>query len=228
MAVTRVNSSAIKGTSTAATAISTTVGVAVAVGDLLVAVADGTGTHVTNGMAMSATGNGAFTTLLETDQGGSSSHWMQTFYLRAAVAMAATDTVTFTPYAGSTANAFAVDIFRGAAGTINRAAVGSTNASSATPTAPALATAPTAGSLVLALAGWSTGTGTPPAAFTAGSSNTTNQSVGIGYVLSADGSSTYGGTWSITTNVSATQTVAFDAAAAAAGSAIRRGGRWAW
>jgi hypothetical protein len=63
----------------------------------------------------------------------------------------------------------------------------------------------------------STGTATKPTAYTAGSNRTTTITSAIGYILSADGSSTYGGTWTWgTTNTSALQTVAFDAASAAA------------
>jgi hypothetical protein len=216
MAITRVNTSTINANSTAATAYSVAVGVAVAVGDLIVAICAGTGTHATNGMAVTATNNGSLTTLLEVVQGSSSTHWSQSFYKLATASMLSTDTLTFTPYVSSAVNTIVADIFRGTAGTINRAAVGSTNATSATPPTPALATAPTAGSLVLTMGSWSSGTGTPPTtpAYTAGSINTTSQSAAIGYILSADGSTTYGGNWAITSNTSAMQTVAFDAAAA--------------
>lgn len=217
MAVTRVNSSSISGTSTAATAYTAAVGVAVAIGDLIVVNANSNGTHVTNGMACSDSKNGAYTTLLETDQGGASTRWQQTFWKVATVAMVTTDTISLTPYASNTASAFSVDIFRGTGGTISHAAVGTPGASGTTAANPALAAAPAAGDLVLTLATASSGTLTQPAAFTKGSFGTTNVATANAYVLSADGSSTYGGTWTLgTTNTSAEQTVAFAGSTVAA------------
>lgn len=211
MAITRVNGSAITGSGTTATAYTATLP-AVLAGDLIVVTANCNGTHVTNGMSCSETSTStALTTIHETDQGGSSSRWLQTFYLYVTNDIAS-GTIRLTPYASNTASSMSIDIFRGTSGVISRAVQGNSAALGTTASTPALATAPPAGDLVLSLVSVSSGTATKPTAYTAGSTIATNVRTANAYVLSADGTSTYGGTWTWgSSNTSALQTVSFSA-----------------
>jgi hypothetical protein len=215
--VTRITTGNPGGAGTTAAAYTGAVGVAVAVGDLIVVYANSNGTHVTNGMACSDAKNGAYTTGLEQQGGSSSSRWSQSFYKFATVALLATDNITVTPYAANTSSSFAVEVFRGLAGTVNRAFVGAANASALTAAAPALASAPTVGSLVVSMASTGSSTHTIASPFTLGSTGRT-PTTSIGYVLAANGTSTYGVTWTAAAaNTWSTETVAFDPAVAPVG-----------
>lgn len=219
MAVTRVNTATITASSSTASAYTTAVGVATAVGDLVVVTMTCNGTHAANGMVFSDAVNGTYTVLKEQDGSGSSSRWLQTFYKFTTGAMTTGTLLSATPYAASTASAFVVDIFRGTTGAISEPVVGASPAAGTTFAAPALAAAPPAGDLVLSLVFAAAGTLTKPAAFTQGSSTTTTTSAANGYVLSADGASTYGGTWSLSaSNSNAAETVSFAQASGAAAS----------
>lgn len=229
MSVTRVTPSSLSASSNAATAYSLTVptGTGIQAGDLVTVVADGnfSGTRVSKGMKVKDSVNGTnYTTIDETQQGGSSSHWMQTFCFQTPKAIPDGSSITFTPSSGSTVNSFAVDVWRGTTGAITRAVQKLTNAASLTPAAPALASAPAAGDLVLTFCGASSGTLGAGSPFTLGSANQGAggvQSVGIGYVLSASGSSTYASTWTDSSSqTSATQTVAFGSVAGAPALAV--------
>ena len=232
MTVTRVNSASIGAFSAAATAYTAAVpvGTGIAAGDLIVVVAAGnfTGTRVSDGMSIYDSVNGAgkpYNTIGETQQGGSSSHWMQTFYYVTPVNIADGSTFTFTPASGSTANSFSVDIYRGSTGSIVVSMVGQSNAANTSLAAPALASVPPAGSLVLTFCASSGGLLTTGSPFTAGSNvNNSGQSTGIGYVLSANGSSSYGSAWTdSSTQTSATQTVAFGGTASGAAYLVGEG-----
>jgi hypothetical protein len=211
VAITRVNGSAITGSGTTASAYTAAVG-AVLAGDLIIVTANCNGTHATNGMSCSETSTStALTTISETDQGGSSTRWLQTFYLYVTNDIASA-TISLTPYAANTASSMSVDVFRGTGGNISRAVQIVSGVLGTTANNPALATAPPAGDLVLSLVSVSTGTATQPAAYTAGSTIATNVRTANAYVLSADGVSTYGGNWTWgTSNTSALQTVSFAA-----------------
>ena len=215
VAITRVNSASINASGTTAAAYSTTLGVAAAAGDLIIVNASGNGTHVANGMSVQDSVNLTnFTTITEVQGGGASSHWAQAFYYVTPQALASGTTITLTPYALNTLSSFDVDIFRGTSGAISRAVTLTSGVAGTTAVTPALATAPVAGDLVLSMIEVSTGTATPPAAYTKGSFTVTTASSCIGYVLAADGASTYSGTWTWgTSNTSDLQTVAFGAAA---------------
>lgn len=211
MAITRVNGSSISGSGTTASAYNVTGSPALLAGDLLVITMDCNGTHAANGMSATLAGE-TFTTIAETQQGGASARWVQTFYC--VLATSQTPTPSVTPYALNTASTAVMDVYRGANGLISRAAQVTSGASGTSATNPALLSAPLAGDLVLTLTGVSSGTATQPAAFTLGSqSSAGGPTVSSAYVLSADGASTYGGTWTWgTANTSALQTVAFGAA----------------
>lgn len=179
-------------------------------GDVLVVAGASQGTHAANGMAVQDSVNSVpFTTVLETQGGSASSRWLQTFVYKTTVDLPPGTTLSFTPYAASTQNGFVVDVFRGVSATIAQAAVGSSNALAPTSVAPALGAAPPVGSLVLTFC--QAGSGTLTSGFTAGSTNTNNNSVGTGWwgATGADGSSTYTSTWVLgTSNTSSAQTVA--------------------
>jgi hypothetical protein len=215
VAITRVNSASLTGTGTSSPVTFTiTAGTGIKAGDLLVAMGGSQGTHVTNGMTCKDSVNNVnFNVLLETDQGGSSSHWGQSFWYQTPQDIPDGSTITFTPYATPLVAGIALDVFRGCAGTISGAAVGLSNSTSATPPQPALGSAAPAGDLVIVTVTCSTGStiASPGSPFVLGSSQNTNQCVGVGYILSAAGGSTYSGlTWNITsTNTSATQIASF-------------------
>lgn len=218
MSLTHVNTVSLSANSTAATAYSITIpaGQGILAGDLIVVCADGTGTHASNGMAVQDNINATpYTTIRETQQGGASTHWLQTFYYATPLNFAndGTDLITFTPYASSTLNSFSVDVFRSTSQAISQAVVFSSVTSGTSFAASALGSAPATGDLVLTFCGATTGTLTQGSPFTLGSSANTNQSTAIGYVLGADGSTTYASTWTDgATSTAATQTVAFGSA----------------
>lgn len=213
MPVTRVNGSSISAVGATAASYGVAIGVACNVGDLIVVSADCNGTHATNDMTVQETTNVQnFVQLGEQQQGGASSRWQQTFYLFTAVALTGTETIQLQPYVANTASSFTVDVFRGCSGTVSRAVTKAAGASGGTANSPALGSAPPAGDLVLSLVAVSSGTTTPPSPFTKGSERVTTPTTCNAYVLSADGVSTYGGTWTWgTANTSSLQTVAFAA-----------------
>lgn len=211
---TRVNTVSIGASSTGATAYSVTIpaGTGIIAGDLIVVTAASNGTHVLNGQSVQDNVNLVnYTTIKEQQQGGSSTHYQQTFYYQTPANIPDGSTITYTPFAGSTANAFCVDIFRSTSGSISNAVTSQANTASASQSAPALAAAPVIGYLVLTMDAATTGTLTAGGAFTTGSSvNSAGQSVATGYVLQASGTSTYASTWTCgSSQTSAAQTVAF-------------------
>lgn len=212
--VTRVNTASINGGSATATATATIPGgTGIKAGDLIYVSAGSQTGHVTNGISVSDAVNGVnYTTILETDLGGASSRWLQSFYFVTPVDIPDGTVLTCNGYSGAANTEFSVDIFRGLTGVISRAAVGSSNASGTSSAAPALATAPVTGDLVLTCEEAGSGTLTPGSPFTVGSSGTTGASIANAFVLGADGVSTFGSTWTLgTANTSAAQTVAFQA-----------------
>jgi len=212
-AVTRVNTSSISTASTGAGSYGVAIGVACNVGDLIVATMTSDGTHVTNGMAVLETTNfQTFTTIAETQMGDASSRWIQTFFLVNATPLSGTEIIEADQYASATNTSLAVDVFRGTTGLISKAVTMASVAASVAAYTPALGSAPDAGDLVLTLVGTASSTGTKiqPPAYLLGSRQTAITYTGHGYVLSADGSSTYQGSWTwSTTGPSALQTVAF-------------------
>jgi len=221
VAITRVNSASITNTVSGTTSCTATIpsGTGIAAGDLIIVCAGSQTGHTANGISAQDNVNATnYTTILETELGSASSRWTQSFAFVTPGAIADGSTITVTGYATAANTECSVDVFRGVTATISRAALGNSNASGTSSAAPALASAPPAGDLVLTFEMAGSGTLTPGSPFTKGSSGTTGASTAIGYVLSADGSSTYGSTWTLgTANTSAGQTVSF-AAAAAAGS----------
>jgi hypothetical protein len=213
--ISRVNSSSVGNSSTAATPYSVTVGVACNAGDVIVVCAAGNGTHVGNGMSVQDNRNAVpFTTILETQGGSASSRWLQTFIYQTPQALLSGDLITLTPYALSSANSFSVEVFRAATVTIDQAAVGNSNPLAAISVAPSLPGLPKAGSLVLSFAMCGSGTLAPQGPLVKGSAQTANNATAIGYVLSADPNTGYPSTWALgTANTSAAQTVALTAAA---------------
>lgn len=215
MSVTRVNGSSISASGVTASPFGTTLGVACLAGDVIVVTADCNGTHAANGMSVQETTNGqTFTTISETQQGGASSRWEQTFLLKTTVDLTGSETIQLTPYASNTSASFVVDIYRGLTGLISRAVQITSGAAGLSAANPALLSAPPAGDLVLSLTGVSSGTATKPAAYTLGSQTTAGPTTSNAHVLSADGTSTYGGTWTWgTSNSSALQTLALQSTA---------------
>jgi hypothetical protein len=213
VAVTRVNSSSINASGTTATAFSTTFGVAVLAGDLIVVTGTCNGTHATNGMSVKdAVNNVNFTTIKEQQGSAASSRWLQSFYFFTPVDIASGTNITFTPYAANTQASFSVDVFRGCQGPgiISRAVVGATPASGTTSATGALASNVPAGDLVITGCFAASGTLTAGSPFTTGSTTTTTTSSANGYVLSASGSSTYASTWALgTSNTNANYVVSF-------------------
>jgi hypothetical protein len=93
---TRVNSASINNHSTAASAITASTGVAVAAGDLIIVGAYSNGTHAANGMSVKdSVNNTNYTTILEVDNGGASSRWLQCFVYKTPKPMSSSDTFTF-------------------------------------------------------------------------------------------------------------------------------------
>jgi hypothetical protein len=215
VSVTRVNSSSISASGTTASAFGVALGVACNVGDVIVVTADCNGTHAANGMSVQETTNAQnFTTISETQQGGASSRWVQTFMLKTTVALTGAETIQLTPYAANTQATFVVDVYRGLSGLISRAAQITSGAAGLTATNPALLSAPPVGDLVLSLTGVSSGTATKPTAYALASQTTVGPTTSNAHVLSADGTSTYGGTWTWgTSNSSALQTLALQSTA---------------
>ena len=220
MTITRVNSASISGNGTTSATATIPGGTGILAGDLIIVNAGSQTGHTTNGISVQDAVNATpYTTILETELGSASTRWQQTFAFLTPVNIADGTVLTCTGYGTATNTEFSVDIFRGATATISRAAVGASNVSGTTSAAPALASAPPANDLVLTFCMAGSGTLTPAAPFTKGSSGTTGAATAIGYVLAADGSSTYGSTWTLgTANTSAAQTVSFAAAVVAAGS----------
>ena len=220
MAITHVNSASIAGNGTTSATATIPGGTGILAGDLIIVNAGSQTGHTTNGISVQDAVNATpYTTILETELGSASTRWQQTFAFLTPVNIADGTVLTCTGYGTATNTEFSVDIFRGATATISRAAVGASNVSGTTSAAPALASAPPANDLVLTFCMAGSGTLTPAAPFTKGSSGTTGAATAIGYVLAADGSSTYGSTWTLgTANTSAAQTVSFAAATVAAGS----------
>jgi len=213
--ITHVNSASISGSGTTSATATIPGGTGILAGDLIIVCAGSQTGHVTNGISVQDAVNGVpYTTILETDLGGASSRWLQTFSFLTPVNIADGTVLTCTGYGTAVNTEFSVDIFRGATGAISQAAVGSSNATSTSSPAPALGAAPKVHDLVLTFCEAGSGTLTPGAAFTKGSSGTAGASTAIGYLLSADGVSTYASTWTLgTSNTSAAQTVAFSAPA---------------
>ena len=214
MTITRVNSASIAGNGTTSATATIPGGTGILAGDLIIVNAGSQTGHTTNGISVQDAVNATpYTTILETELGSASTRWQQTFAFLTPVNIADGTVLTCTGYGTATNTEFSVDIFRGATATISRAAVGASNVSGTSSAAPALASAPPANDLVLTFCMAGSGTLTPAAPFTKGSSGTTGAATAIGYVLAADGSSTYGSTWTLgTTNTSAAQTVSFAAA----------------
>lgn len=185
-------------------------GTGIAAGDLIVVCAGSQVGHTTNGISVSDAVNGVnYPTILETDLGGASTRWMQTFAYTTPVAIPDGTVLTCNGYATATNTEFSVDIFRGIESVASRAAVGSSNPTGTTSAAPALASAPPTFDLVLTFCMAGSGTLTPAAPFVAGSSGSSGASTAIAYALS-DGVSTFGSTWTLgTSNTSAAQTVSF-------------------
>jgi len=221
VAITRVNSASITNTTSGTTSCTATIpsGTGIAAGDLIIVAAGSQTGHTANGISAQDSVNATnYTTIAETELGSLSTRWMQTFAFVTPGAIADGSTITVTGYATAANTECSVDIFRGATAAISRAAVSVSQPSGTSTPVPALGSAPPAGDLVLTFCMAGSGTLTPPSPFTKGSSGTTGASTAIGYVLSADGSSTYAATWTLgTANTSAGQTVSFAAAAAAAG-----------
>ena len=196
---TRVNSSSIFAGSAAATAYTTTLGVAALAGDLIVVAGGSNGTHAANGMSVKDSVNNVnFPTILEIQGTSGSSRWMQVFAYATPVNLASGTTLTFTPYAASTLNSFAADIFRGYTATqvATATSYGNPTASALKPTGPAFAAAPAAGSLIVSY--FETALSTPfsvASPYTIGSNGSTDVDTGVAYVLSADGSLTYSAVW---------------------------------
>jgi hypothetical protein len=221
VAITRVNSASISGSGTTSAVATIPGGTGILAGDLIVVAANCNGTHVSNGMSVKDSVNGTnFTTIREQDLSAASSRWLQAFSFVTPVNIADGSTITLTAYAASAAAALAVDVFRGVTGTISNAATGTSPAAGATSLGPALGAAPAAGNLVLSFNSFAANTATLTVAspFTRGSAKlASTPSAAIGYVLSADGSSTYAVTWTNDSSQSnADVTVAFTAAASAA------------
>jgi hypothetical protein len=204
----RVNKVSIGANSGAAAAYTATIpaGTGILAGDLIIVCANSNGTHAANGMACQDSVNAVpFTTIREQDLSGSSSRWLQTFAYKTPADIPDGATISFTPYALANASSFTVDIFRGFDATISRAATGVSPAAGTTCAAPALASPPPANDLVLSFTSFATSTGGYPtvaAPFTRGSVQTTTPSTATGYVLAADGTSTYGVTWTSDTSQS--------------------------
>jgi hypothetical protein len=176
--------------------------VAVAAGDLIIVGAYSNGTHAANGMSVKDSVNNVnYTTILEVDNGGASSRWFQCFVYKTPNPMSSSDTFTFTPYALSAANGFAVDIFRGVTASQEAVASSLSGSSAASAAIPALNRAPVKNSLVVSFLNvGSASTGlSAGATFTLGSTDTINPTLAIGYVLNADGASSYAQTWTWTT-----------------------------
>lgn len=215
---TRVNSASVSGGASATSCTAAIpAGTGIAAGDLIIVAAGSQTGHTANGISVSDAVNGTnYTTILETELGSASSRWMQSFAFLTPLAIADGTVVTCTGYATAANTEFSLDVFRGVTAAISRAAAGNSNISGTTSAAPALGSAPPAGDLVLTFCEAGSGTLTPASPFTKGSSGTTGASTAIGFVLSADGASTYGSTWTLgTANTSAAQTVSFAAIAAA-------------
>lgn len=214
MGATRVNSASISGSGTTTATATIPGGTGILAGDLIIVSANCNGTHATNGMSVQDSVNAtAYTTIKEQDLSGASTRWLQTFFFVTPVNIADGSTITLTAYAASAAASLAVDIFRGASGTISNAAVGVSPAAGTTCAAPALGAAPAAGNLVLSFCSFSSDVVamTVASPFTSGSQkNGTTPAVATGFVLAADGSSTYGVTWTNDSSQSnAAVTVAF-------------------
>lgn len=221
---TRVNTSAINAFTSGATNFTTTFGDDVSVGDLIVVTIGGNGTHSSNGYAVADDINGTYTDITDVQFGSGVSKYNQMSYMVATAPTASTTTITFTPVASASQTTAVVDVFRGYSGTISRTAVTSSNAAGTSPSQAALASAPTAGDLVVAGIETNGGAFTnPPTNYTTGSTRTGGQpNAAQAYVLSANGSSTYGGNWTISaSNASATIGVAFAAATLASNPAFR-------
>jgi hypothetical protein len=216
--ITRVNSASISGGASATSCTATIPGgTGIQAGDLIIVCAGSQTGHTTNGISAQDNVNATnYTTILETELGSSSTRWMQTFAFVTPLAIADGSTITVTGYATATNTECSVDIFRGVTGTISRTVVSASQPLGTSCAISALASAPPAGDLVLTFCEAGSGTLTPSAAFTKGSSGTTGASTAIGFVLSADGSSTYASTWTLgTQNTSAGQTVSFSSGATA-------------
>ena len=148
MTNTHVNAGvSIGNNSSAATAYTVAVpsGTGIAAGDLIVGWGDGnfTGTRVSKGMKLKdSVNNTNYTTVDEVEQGGSSSHWAQMFYFQTTKAIPDGSTFTFTPSAGSTANGFVVDIYRGTTGAIVVADTAQSNTAATSQGAVALGSDP--------------------------------------------------------------------------------------
>lgn len=211
MAITRVTTSSISATSSNASAYTVAIPHALLVGDLVIVTANSNGTHATNGISCVAQWDlTTLTTIAEAQQGNASVRWMQCFYTQVLVGVGpGAGLIEVTPYVGCTATTFVVDVFRGTLG-LSTTQVTFSGPTGLTANTPALATAPTAGDLVLSLTSVSSGTATPPSPYLLGSQRTTGPTTSNAYVLAADGVSTYGGTWTWgTSNSSALLTVAF-------------------
>jgi hypothetical protein len=212
--ITRVNSASIASASgTTSCTVTIPAGTGIQANDLIIVCAGSQTGHTTNGIsAKDNVNNTNYTTILETQLGGASTRWMQTFMYVTPVAIADGSVITVTGYATAANTECSVDIFRNATASISRAAVSSSNASSTSSASPALASAAPAGDLVLTFEMAGSGTLTPGSPFTKGSSGTAGASTAIGYVLNATGALTYASTWTLgTANTSAAQTVSLAA-----------------
>lgn len=213
MAVTRINSTSLTGGSTSASAYTIAVG-NLLVGDLVVVNVNSNGTHATNGIGIDDPAVLFFTNLLsERQQNAGGTRWQQTAYLY--INFDWNFSVQITPYAGNTQSSASVDAFRGTTGLVSRAVQVVGGGLTASASTPALLSAPPAGDLVMSMVTVSPGSTATnqPSPYLLGSGTTTNVVTQNGYVLSADGTSTYGGSWNWgTSNTSALQTVSFAAA----------------
>src|SRR6266702_8205544 len=150
MPVTRVNTASITGAGTTTAVAVIPAGTGIRAGDLIVVAGNSNApSHVANGALCRDSVNGVnYATILETDLSSSSTRWLQAFWFVTPVPIADGATITFTGQpTGSTAAACAVDIFRGASGTISNAAVGVSPAAGTTCACPVLGAAPAAGNL---------------------------------------------------------------------------------